>query len=153
MDGVKWKVSGLFKGDARTVYDEIQSIANGKDTKDVGPHEIVEYAERNTDSELYKCFDWDDKSAANKWRVKQARDITINLVVTVRDKEDEEKTLVEARVIQRSPETGKYRPVVLMNADEYAKVLKRAWDEARAWKERYKGLKDAGIQAIIDLID
>ena len=153
MDGVKWKISGLFKADARSIYDEIKSIADGNDTKDVDPHEIVKYAERNTGSELHKCFDWDNRSAANKWRVHQARQITVNLVVTVRDKEDEEKTIVVARVIQRSPETGKYRPVVLMDTDEYSKFLKRAWDEARAWKERYKGLNDAGIQAIIDLID
>ena len=67
---VQWKVNGIFKADAAKVYKEIG-------TDNVTPESVLEKA-KDKKSELHKCFDWDDKSAANKYRLQQARQI-INL--------------------------------------------------------------------------
>ena len=150
MENVKWRIN-LYNADAKTVYDEIKTIADGKATKDVAPKEIVQYARENPDSELHKCFEWDDTKAAEKWRTQQARSIVVNLIVDIQDSKTDKP--VTARVILQSAETNNYKPAIFMNTDEYARTLKRAWDELREWKNRYKSLKDAGIQAVIEMID
>ena len=50
---VVWKFNNLYKADAEKVSKEIESIPNAT------PSRILEYA-RNENSELHKCFEWDD---------------------------------------------------------------------------------------------
>lgn len=152
MDGVKWRTPHLFKADAGVVLDEITRLADGKETKDVKPQEIVKYAEQNPDSELHKCFEWNNDVAANNWRVQQARSIVCNIVVT-QDNEKKPDEPYNIRIIQQSAETKAYKPISLMNASEYEKSVKEAWDYFRKGKEKYKFLKDSGLQAIMDMID
>ena len=64
-----WKMPGLFKADAQKVAEEIKSIGD-----EVTAEQIVELA-RDEDTELHKCFDWNDQTAAEKWRKQQARQI------------------------------------------------------------------------------
>ena len=56
---VVWKFNNLYKADAEKVSKEIESISNAT------PSRILEYA-RNENSELHKCFEWDDTIAAEK---------------------------------------------------------------------------------------
>ena len=77
---IQWKIDGIFKADAAKVYQEIGS-------ENVTPESVLEKA-KDKKSELHKCFDWDDKSAANKYRLQQARQI-IQFIVTVPDKKEE----------------------------------------------------------------
>ncbi len=150
---VTWAVNGIYKADPQKVYGEIESIASVKSEGDVTPQEIVAYAEKHKKSELYKCFDWDDKSAAQKYRVIQAREIVRHLVVTIpKDETDEKSESIAYRVIQHSPETKAYKPVVLMNETEYAKALREAWDYFKKGKAKYGYLQDSGLQAVMDLI-
>ena len=149
---VKWRVPNLFKADAETVLNEITQLANSKESKDVKPQEIVLYAEQNPDSELYKCFEWDDKAAANNWRVQQARSIVCSIVVT-HENDDKPNEPHHIRVIQQSAETKAYKPISLMNATEYEKSVREAWDYFRRGKEKYRYLKDTGLQAVMDMID
>ena len=55
-----------FKADAEKCYREIEALGECK------PEEIVEYA-KHTDTELHKCFEWDDTKAAERWRPVLAR--------------------------------------------------------------------------------
>ena len=48
---VEWKVKGLYKADAETVYREITSLGDK-----FSPEDIVEAA-KDESSELHKCFD------------------------------------------------------------------------------------------------
>jgi len=61
----EWKIKGIYKADAQKIADEIG------DNK-ISPQELLEKA-RNEDSELHKCFEWDDSVAAEKYRLIQAR--------------------------------------------------------------------------------
>ena len=51
---------GVFKADAQKVADEIRSIG-----EEVSPVQIVAKA-RNKDTELHKCFEWDDTKVRNR---------------------------------------------------------------------------------------
>jgi len=141
---VKWIGTG-FKGDAKIVYEEIQSIGES-----YTPHEILEYARENEDSELHKCFEWDDTVAAEKWRVHTARLICCSLkVVVIR----EEKEPVAFRLIQNDKGEKAYKPVTLTvrNNDEYSRLLKQAKAELAAFRKRFKSIVE--LEAVIDEID
>ena len=105
-------------------------------------------AARNKKSELYKCFEWDNAAAAEKWRLKQARQIIQMLVVTPRQEEEQ-----PVRLFQISSERNEYKDntFFLQNEDEYALLLKRAKAELQAVKLRYSMLSE--LEEIFRAID
>lgn len=66
-----------FKGNAEKCFQEIQSLGTT-----VTPEKIVNFA-RDENTELHKCFQWDDSIAAENWRKQQARQVVMSLTVTV----------------------------------------------------------------------
>lgn len=141
---VRWIGTG-FNGDPTAVYNEIQSIGDS-----YTPHDILDYAREHEDSELHKCFDWDDSTAAEKWRVHTARQICCSLKVVVMTKEAEPTVF---RLIQTDREERAYKPVVftVRDDDEYTKLLKQAKAELAAFKKRYKSIVE--LESVIDEID
>ena len=70
---IVWRFSDMYKADAEKVSKEIESIQNAT------PKNILEFA-RSENTELHKCFEWDDTKAAEKYRLQQARQIVCNLI-------------------------------------------------------------------------
>lgn len=138
---VVWKFNNLYKADAEKVSKEIESIQNAT------PSSILEYA-RNENSELHKCFEWDDTVAAEKYRLQQARNIVCNLVYQEEKKEEPTKL----RVFYQSS-TNTYQPtrVLVRNEDSYKELLMQAKSELRAFKNKYKMLTE--LEDIFSLID
>ena len=134
-----------FKGDAQACYDEVQTLGES-----YTPHQVLDLA-RNPKTELHKCFDWDDSSAAEKWRVQQARFICKSFTVVIETSEDKEPQ--RFRVIQHDKYERVYRPIVfsVRNDDQYARLLKRAKEELTAFKRRYKSITE--LDSVIDEID
>ena len=128
---VKWKVQGIFKADAQKCYEEI-----GADK--VTPEEVLAKA-TDENSELHKCFEWDDTEAANKYRLIQARQIIQMIVIK---QEDTKKP--EMRVFQITTERNTYQPTILFleQKDEYQALLDRALRELEAFKVRYSTLSE-----------
>ena len=145
---IKWSVSGVFKADANKCYEEIQEIG-----EEVKPEQVLDKA-RDSDSELHKCFDWDDSSAAEKYRLHQARLVINHLIVVKRDVE-EEKEPVQFRVMLKNDtarESGyKQTLVMVRDEDEYKKMLEQAYRELHSFKQKYSCLSElAEILALID---
>lgn len=136
---VKWKVERLFNADPNKVALE---IGQGKIT----PQEVLDRA-RDENSELHKCFEWDDSIAAEKYRLQQARTILINLVY-----EKEDKTAQPTRCYQITSECRTYQPVTkfLVQEDEYQQLLARAKRELESFYQRYKNLTE--LEQIFDEI-
>ena len=126
----EWKVSGLYKADAQKVAEE---IGEGK----VTPEEILEYARNHKDSELYKCFEWNDSVAAEKYRKIQARSIILNLVIS---KEETKGHTVSCFSLTTEPKTYQRTTLFLEQPDEYQALLRRAKAELEAFKRRYHTL-------------
>lgn len=138
---VEWKMSFFSVANAEKCYQEIQTIGES-----VTPKQILDYA-RNPETELHKCFEWDDSIAAEKYRLQQARMVVCHLVV-VNDKEPEPQKI---RVMQRTAEAYKPVQLIVRNKTEYESLLERARAELRAFKNRYHTLVE--LEEILSLID
>lgn len=141
MERVKWKIDFLSNGaDAQRVYEELGNT-------EITAKEILEKA-KNPDSELHKLFEWDDRKAAEKYRLQQAGAIVRNLVFVTDDEKEE-----PIRVFHISTEPKKYKPtkLILQQPDEYLALLQRAKDELYAFQRKYKSLVE--LEEVFDAID
>lgn len=129
---------------ATRVYDEICGIGES-----ATPEQIVERA-RDENSELHKCFTWDDTAAAEKWRKEEARQIRHFLVI--RDEQKPDAPKVHALYFTGVGDGYKTAAKTFTVPDEYAGLLARAKAELRTFAEKYRVLKDE-IGEILELID
>lgn len=143
MNEIGWKVNGIFKADAGIVDSEIKSIGD-KAT----PQQLLDYAKNNQDSELHKCFEWDDSVAAEKYRLEQARKILTFIVRVPANKENP-----PIREYQITTERCTYQPTrtFLSNQNEYENLLKRAYAELESFKKKYKILTE--LEDVFKAID
>lgn len=144
---VKWKkgMEGFYKGiDADSVYNEIQTLGETYTAEDVLT------AAKDENSELHKCFEWDDSVAAEKYRLAQARTLIANLVVVVERTEHEP---TEFRVIHSNGRTKGFSKstTIARNVDRYAELLDRAKAELDAFRRRYANI--AELEGIINEIE
>lgn len=141
---VEWKVKGLYKADAETVYKEITALGDS-----FSPADIVEAA-KNESSELHKCFEWDDSVAAEKYREHQARMVITQLVVRT---ETTDNTPVSVRVISSANAMNSYMPtkMLIRSEPEYANLLERAKRELRVFQQKYITVVE--LQDIFAMID
>ena len=133
-----------FKGNPEKCYQELQSLGDS-----YTPEDVLDLAE-DPNTELHKCFTWDDTKAARLYRLSEARTICNSLRVVVERKDG---TPQEFRVIQHDDTEKVYKPVVLMvrNEDEYSRLLEQAKDDMRRFKERYKRITE--LAEVIDEIE
>ena len=138
-----WKVKGIFKADAQKVSEEIAEIG-----ETVEPSEIVNKA-RNENTELHKCFEWNNDIAAEKYRIQQARNILCNLVFEHKDEPTKQEPI---RLMYKTTENEGYKSInlIMQKPDEYKALLNRAYSELQAFKNKYKMLKE--LKEIFDLI-
>lgn len=143
---IDWKVKGVFKANAETVYHEIGSIGESASTED-----IVEYA-KDKKTELHKCFEWDDTIAGHKYRLEQAKRILTMIVVKA--DEEVEKTFEPVRIFVKSGERlHEYTKVniAVKNDDAYQKLLESARRDAEAFVRKYESLPE--VREIIEVIE
>ena len=138
-----WKSGCRISADAQKVADEILAIGSSATTS-----QILDKA-RDEQTELHKCFDWDDAEAAEKWRLQQARHIVCNLVI----KEKSDTPRPEVRVFFKTDKDSGYKPTVLImqDKDEYRKLLDRALAELSSFRTKYKTLVE--LDGVFDAID
>lgn len=143
-----WKIGGLFKADACEVAKEIYSMGDS-----VKPADLVEFA-RNPESELHKCFEWDDSVAGEKYRELQASKVLRLLVVTKKPVEQEAPKQYRL-FVNTGDNSGDYKPLTLVmrNQTEYESLLETARQELQAFKKKYSMLTElAEIFKEIDLL-
>lgn len=135
----KWRVNGIFKADAQKVYEEIGD-------SEISAEELLERA-RQDDTELHKCFEWDDAVAGEKYRLQQARQVLNSLVFI-----PVEETEQPVRIFSYTQET-KYKPTIQMvvNIDEYQSLLAQAKRELDAFRKKYNSLTE--LHELFELID
>ena len=138
-----WKSGCRISADAHKVADEILAIGQSATTA-----QILDKA-RDENTELHKCFDWDDAEAAEKWRMQQARHIVCNLVI----KAESDAPKPEVRVFFKTDNESGYKPTVFIMQDkeEYQKLLSRALMELNSFRKKYKSLTE--LDGVFDAID
>lgn len=146
-----WKRNMPVKAQIAGEHLEKLEQENGK----VTPRLIVDDS-RPEDSVLHKCFDWDDESAAEKYRESQAGFILRNLVtVNVKQVPQEEPSEIRAFVsVVQNNQPGFVSIAKAMNDDDMRnQVLENALSELLAIKKKYAQLEQLSkVFAAIDEI-
>lgn len=139
-ENVKWKVDGIFKADANECYREISSL------EQITPKAILDFA-RDENSELHKCFEWDNDSAAEKYRTIQAGNVIRMLYIVPKNAD-----APPVRVLSRTSDTV-YQPTrtFVKNQNEYEDLLKRALSELDSFRLKYKTLSE--LEQVFEQID
>ena len=108
----------------------------------------IEYAKTHPESELHKCFEWSDTEAARKYRLMQARQITINLKYVPLDKSKQ-----EVRVFHLDTKTHVYEPVTkfVVNSDKYARLLAQAKAELVSFERKYHTISE--LESVFEAIN
>lgn len=134
-----WRLPSLYKADAQLIGGELEQIEN---TTGLNAENVLEYA-KNPKTELNKIFDWDDTSAANKYRLEQARHIIMNIQVEI-IKKDEDKVPVRAFVKTTKKYDEDYKNIesVISDAKQYQLLLAKAYAELNGTKRRYSQLEE-----------
>lgn len=145
MEIAKWErgFETLFKADAQQVATEILSIGES-----ATPQQIVAKG-RDAGTELHKCFDWNDQTAAEKYRIYQARQIVCHLVI---QKPDGETPKQETRYFFKVRDNEGYKATerIFRNADEHSLLLQRAKGELTAFQNKYAALTE--LSGVFDAI-
>lgn len=115
------------------------------------PEHVVEFA-RDPATAVHGWFDWSDASAAEKYRLEQARMLIRIMVATVDGASDPVRVNVSIMEDRKQPGGG-YRSLedVMADPDMRRKVLKTALVELSAARRRYKALNElAEVFSAID---
>lgn len=135
MKEYSWKNTG-FSANAQLVGEELEKLESaGELTAD----EVLEFAKNNPDSETYKCFEWNDSVAGEKYRRYQASHIMTSISVTIKS-EPKETQRVYLNIKSSIDNSRKFKNVkeVLKNDKEYQQVLDNAKQAFIRTKEQYE---------------
>lgn len=147
-----WRAGARYKADPQKCADEIMQICD--DLESATPRDILEKA-RGEDTELHKCFTWNDSVAAERYRLIEAKKL-VGLLVVKNDNDDDEskEKAPPVRFFYKTVDDEGYKPteLIVRQQDEYEALLARAWNELRQFKRKYEMLSSelAEIFALID---
>ena len=138
----KWSIQ-QFSVDANVVGKALESIEaeHGAVTAEL----LVKKA-TPVDSELHSLFEWNNKKAAEKWRLQQAR-VVIASVKVVYEEKKEEPITTRAFVNVGTKRRGQFITTATALSDEKSReiVLKHALQELAAFKAKYAGLEELSV--------
>ena len=146
----EFKASSRISADVNKIVAEIESIGDM-----VTPTQYVKFAE-NPESESHKTLTWDDTTAADLYRVEEARKV-IRAIVIVPDEADEDKKRVSVRAYENVTDSEGNRGYVttrIIMADEhmsselfatiYASIDKLV-DKLEAYEDMYEDISHKRI--------
>lgn len=135
----EWSATGTrFGANAQKCYEEIMEICDSLES--ATPQDILEKA-RDENSELHKCFTWDDGIAAERWRCYEARVVCRQLVIK---EEQVPEDRPQIKIFHSTDNKSGYKPVqvILQKEDEYKSLLRMAKKELEAFKRKYNMLRE-----------
>lgn len=134
----KWKSGSKIAGNAQAAGEQFEMLSKSK--TGLTPKAVVD-ANRPEDAPLHKAFDWNDESAAEKYRLHQARNI-INCILTVAEKENGEQANTRAYVRITEAESYESLATVLQIAEKRESLLNQAKTDMRIFTNKYNNLKE-----------
>ena len=127
-----------FSADAQLVGEELEKLEfAGELTAD----EVLKFARMNPESEVHKCFEWDDTIAGEKYRRYQASQIVSSISVKIKEEPVEtQKVYVSIKTSLDDKRTFKNVKEVMKNDDEYQQLVDRAKKDLEHYREKYETL-------------
>jgi hypothetical protein len=147
----EWRSDSRFPVGAQIAAERLKKIKNQYGA--ITPRVVVDDA-ANPRSPLHPCFEWDDETAADNFRLAQARKLIGSIVVAEMD--DQIVNLETRAFVHITVGDGaRYEAVEVAMADDFMReeVLERAKREIKFWRARYAGYEEfadlvAGIDAL-----
>ncbi len=137
-----YKSGSRFPVPAQIAGNALEEIREQNPDRKLEPRDVVETAS-DPDHALHRCFNWDDETASNAWRMQQARQLigAIHVKIQFEPREDPKPIFYYAHTEQR--QQG-YRPIheVMGNEDYRNIVLAEALAALRGLRMRYGQLKE-----------
>jgi len=101
---------------------------------------------------LHSFFEWDDPTAAQEYRLNQARHLLVRVKILPNGVEEPFQAYVSLKS-DRIKNGGGYRETVAVLSSKKlrAELLKQAMEEANYWKEKYSQLEELSV--IFDAIE
>jgi hypothetical protein len=146
MQTYKFKNSyGLLGKKAKIYGIELERIKR-QNNGFLTPQEVVNEA-RKTNSPLHNCFDWNDSTAAEQWRLQQARQLitSINLVIEYKGKQEEIDAYVNVFLPNKKGKCFQaYIDIqsAMGNTDFKNQVIMDAMNELLYWQKKYQRFKE-----------
>jgi hypothetical protein len=137
----QWK-QNRYAVEAQKAGEELERIKCKHGS--IVPKSVIDES-RPMDAVLHKCFEWNDKVAAESYREVQAREIIRNIVIVKnKDNDEGEQIIVRAfwPVVTGDEEAKKYISIEeAISDDNYKKqMIEQAKSEMIAMKKRYGDL-------------
>lgn len=134
MKKYSWKTIG-FNADAQKVGEELEKVGN---VTNVG---VLEYAKKNINSELHKCFEWNDTIASEKYRLIQASRIITSISFVIQE-EPIKKQKIYYSIKTEDEETRKFKNIkdILEDDEDYHALCNKAKQELENCKRNYDDL-------------
>lgn len=133
----KWNYD--FGVDAQKAGERIEELSReGGDTA----KKLVDDA-RPEGSLFHKCFDWNDQSAAEKYRLYTARRIIGSIQIVTDHKDSEDKPLT-VRAFSMTDTQHEYKPTmtIIKHEDGRKMLLERAFAEFEEYRKKYQSLQE-----------
>ena len=147
MKKYSWKYTGSF-ADAQKVGEELESIEQAGEVTNI---RVLQFAKDNPSSELYKCFEWDDKIAGENYRLLKASQI-ISSISFVVEEEPVKKQKVYYSIKTETEETRKFKNIkdILEDDEDYKALLGKAKNDLERCTNNYNDLlKKEDLKEII----
>ena len=142
-------------GDSRVKADVVGRIIEKLHDEHEGitPELLVAEAQKKR-SPIHKLFEWDQKTAAHKWRVQQARNI-LNHIEVVIERGDEAPLVVRAFHSVEYEEGRCYTTInaARKNEDLWEQIKDEALRQVKTWQETYRAISEfETIHSAIDKV-
>jgi len=147
---LEYSVKGLYKvpvEQAKAELDRISELHGGK----LNPEDVVAES-KSKNSVLHEIFEWDNKKAADKWRIQQARDLIRNIRFVTTNEEVSISGRFYVNVREEPGEIRKYIPVkrALLNETARKDLLQQAKADMEIFCNKYKELEELGkVKAVM----
>lgn len=151
MTTYRWKPGVVAKVDAQIAGAELERLKTWHNGA-LDPEHVVE-ASRDPDAPLHEAFEWDDKTAADAYRVNQAGYLIRSIEIAHVAAPEADPAYIRAFV---SVERGKERSYTgtfdaLADPDLRKQVVAAAWRELESWRQRHAELIEfARVFTVID---
>jgi hypothetical protein len=148
----KFKPGSRLNGDAQPVGEKLMELRkeHGRLSADI----VLDDA-RPDGSVLHRFFEWDDATAAEQFRLEQARHV-ISCVIVHRTEDHGDVTPVRAFVKIRDEQVDSYEPIhsVLSDSALRSKVLRQCKAEIGTMREKLKAFEEfADVLGALDTVD
>lgn len=134
MKKYSWKSVG-FNADVQKVGEELERI------NEITNKNVLEYAKDNIDSELHKCFEWNDEIASEKYRLIQATRLISSISFVIQEEPiKKQKVYYSIKTEEKEIHSFKNIKSILENENEYYALCNKAKKELENCKNNYNGL-------------